>query len=518
MKIFVSLLVVLLSSVSIPHPRGVEATPDAATPRKPKLRIYILAGQSNMEGKGNIRHIDWLKANAAPEERKVFQRIHRGGEFHDVKRAYIRYKKRIGALNVGWGSSRDLIGPEYGFGLTMADASAGDILLLKVSEGGKTLKTEFLPPSSGGPGRLYSEIVEMVKDARSNLKRYVPSYGGQGYRIEGFVWFQGFNDNIDRAQKAEGFKSYANRLDNLMKDLRKDLDAPDMKMVVGQLGFNASPSPFNKAQISVAEKKRNKHTVRYVPIAPLADAEVLKRYQNREADKDEWAEVGADRPYHYYGSFVHFFRFGRAFAEAMLEMTPRFTMATIRKALDKNTRPLYQALSSKKFADAHALCASLDVSLADGAGLYGDDATELEQAQEVFGFLRNALYRDLDAAIDALKEHRDKNDVFMLERVLANSIKKYKGIDDFDEVAQPIAERFANKKDRALRLEVGLGKKYYDIMARLEKKRTKSREKSLKAFAKKNPNSTYGKAAALAVTNLNKDEKARVRSASSYLK
>ena len=75
-----------------------------------------------------------------------------------------------------------------------------------------TLKTEFLPPSSGGPGRLYREIVEMVADAKSNLKKYVPTYRGQGYSIEGLVWVQGFKDNIDKAQQAEGFKSYAERL------------------------------------------------------------------------------------------------------------------------------------------------------------------------------------------------------------------------------------------------------------------------------------------------------------------
>jgi alpha-galactosidase len=517
MKIL-ALLVALFLATATTDSIATGGAASADVLRKPKLRIYILAGQSNMEGKGHIRHITWLKENAEPEERKLFDRIHRNGKFLDVKRVHIRYKGRIGPLNVGWGTNRELIGPEYAFGLTMAEASAGDILLLKVSEGGKTLKTEFLPPNSGGPGRLYSEIVDMVKDATGGLKRYVPSYGGQGYRIEGLVWFQGFNDNIDRDQKAEGFKSYAERLDNLLKDLRSDLEAPDMKMVIGQLGFNKSPSPFNKAQKSVADLKRNAQSVRYVPIAELADAEVLKRYQNWQDHEESWAEVGADRPYHYYGSFLHFFRFGRSFANAMLDMTPRYTLSTIRKDLDKNTMPLFRALAGKKYVDAYGICIGLESSLADGKDLYGNDPAKLEVAHEVFGFLRNTLHRDLDDAIASLKEHRGKGDVYMLKQALSASLKKYTGIDEYDEIAAPEAERFANTADRALRSELSLGRTYYGLIKNLRKKRTKGRLKSLQKFAQKNPESVYGKAAAAAATALAGNETAKPRNGGSYLK
>ncbi|MGK0303817.1 MAG: hypothetical protein ACI89X_004717, partial [Planctomycetota bacterium] len=477
MKIL-ALLVALLWTAATTDSSAAGSTASPHLHRKPKLRIYILAGQSNMEGKGHVRHITWLKANAEAEERKLFERVHRNGTFLDVKRVSIRYKSRIGALNVGWGTNQELIGPEYAFGLTMADATAGDILLLKVSEGGKTLKTEFLPPSSGGPGRLYSEIVDMVNDAKSGLKKYVPSYGGQGYRIEGLVWFQGFNDNIDKAQKAEGFKSYAERLNNLLMDLRKDLDAPDMKMVIGQLGFNQSPSPFNKAQKSVADLKRNAQSVRYVPIAELADAEVLKRYQKWQTNKESWAEVGADRPYHYYGSFLHFFRFGRSFAQAMLDMTPRYTLSSIRKDLDKNTTPLFRAIAAKKYVAAYGLCIGLESSLANGEELYGNDSAKLDVAHEVVGFLRNTLYRDLDDAIALLKEHRAKADVYMLDRALTQSLKKYTGIVEYDEIAAPEAKRFANTADRVLRDEMRLGRTYYGLIDKLRKKRTKGRLQS----------------------------------------
>jgi len=517
MKILALVVALSCASLSVATPcPGAGPAPDG--PRKPKLRIYLLAGQSNMEGKGHVRHIKWLKENAEPEERKVFARYHRDDSFVDVKRVFIRYKDRIGALNVGWGTNRELIGPEYGFGLTMAEATAGDILLLKVSEGGKTLKTEFLPPSSGGPGRLYSEIVDMVQDARSNLSKYVPGYGGQGYTIEGLVWFQGFNDQIDGAQKAEGFKTYAARLDNLLKDLRSDLDAPDLKMVIGQLGFNQSPSAFNKAQKSVADLKHNAQSVRYVEIADLADATVLERFKTWKAEPERWAEVGSDRPYHYYGSFLHFFRFGRAFAHGMLDMTPRYTFASVKKHLDSNTMPLYRALAAKRYVEAHAACQELQDALDDGGELYEGDARKLEVAHEVFGFLKNALRRELDDAIASVQLHARKGDVYMLQQVLAATSRKYTGIDEYDAVAAAHVARFADRKDRELNAEVRLGKVYYGLIDKLRKKRTKGRLKSLQKFADKNPDSVYGKAAATAAAALQADEAAKPRSAGSYLK
>ena len=516
MKLIITAVVTIVSFIGEVSSDSKPSDPEAKF--APKLKIYLLAGQSNMEGKGHIRHIKWLKANGEPDERPVFQRIHRKDKFSDVSRTYIRYKNRIGKLNVGWGSNKDLIGPEYAFGLYMSEACAGDVLLLKVSEGGKTLKTEFLPPSSGGPGRLYSEVVAMAKDARSNLKKYVPTYKGQGYSFEGLVWFQGFNDNIDKAQQAEGFKTYAGRLDHLIQDLRTDIGAPDLKMVIGQLGFNKSPTPFNKAQKSVADMRKNSASVRYAPIAGLSDPTVLKRFKNWQQHKELWGEVGSDRPYHYYGSFLHFFRFGRAFAEAMLDMTPRYTMSSIKRDLDEHTKPLQRAIQSKKYVAAHAICKGLQARLAKGEDFYPGDAQKSERLHEVVGYLKHELYRDIDRAIDALEQHENSGDVYMQKEIYTTSSKIYTGIDIYDEVAAPLAARFGDSDDRVLRKELLLGKKYHKMMEKLAKKRSKSRVKGLKSFAKANSESVYGRAAARAVEALAAKADARIGSAASYLR
>ena len=57
--------------------------------------------------------------------------------------------RRSGQLAVGYGAARDKIGPEYGFGLSLAKQIDGPILLIKTSWGGKSLHYDFRPPSTG---------------------------------------------------------------------------------------------------------------------------------------------------------------------------------------------------------------------------------------------------------------------------------------------------------------------------------------------------------------------------------
>ena len=106
----------------------------------------------------------------------------------------------------------------------------------------------------------------------------------------------------------------------------------------------------------------------------------------------------------------------------------------------------------------------------------------------------------------------------MLEQALKASKRKYTGIAEYDDVAAPELERFADLSDRALRTEIRLGATYYGIIDKLRKRRTKGRLKSLKKLAEKNPDSVYGKAAAAAVAALEGNPEARARDGGSYLR
>ena len=50
-------------------------------------------------------------------------------------------------------------------------------------------------------GENYVKMLEVVHGTLADIKSVIPSYDGEGYEIVGFVWFQGWNDQYDAAQK-----------------------------------------------------------------------------------------------------------------------------------------------------------------------------------------------------------------------------------------------------------------------------------------------------------------------------
>lgn len=130
------------------------------------------------------------------------------------------------------------IGPELGFGFVMGTYHDEQVLLIKTAMGNRSLQFDFQPPSSGRKhpnnkfeGLEYRLMLKGVQDTLENIEKYVPGYKGQGYEFTGFCWFQGHKDQGAAKEEYEG------HLINLIKDLRKDLEAPEMKAVVATVGF-----------------------------------------------------------------------------------------------------------------------------------------------------------------------------------------------------------------------------------------------------------------------------------------
>lgn len=130
------------------------------------------------------------------------------------------------------------IGPELGFGFVMGTFHDEPVLLIKTAMGNRALNFDFRPPSSGRTdpdnkyeGLEYRLMLKGVRETLENIDQVVPDYQGQGYEIAGFCWFQGHKDGGSPKEEYEG------HLVNLIQDLRKDLNAPDMTAVVASVGF-----------------------------------------------------------------------------------------------------------------------------------------------------------------------------------------------------------------------------------------------------------------------------------------
>ncbi len=76
----------------------------------------------------------------------------------------------------------------------------------------------------------YDGDIARAKEVLSNLETYYP--GAKEYEIAGFFWWQGDKDryNAGHSQK------YEENLINLIKQLRKEFDAPNAKFVCATLG------------------------------------------------------------------------------------------------------------------------------------------------------------------------------------------------------------------------------------------------------------------------------------------
>jgi alpha-galactosidase len=242
------------------------------------LKVYILAGQSNMQGHVNVSTFDYMATDpkTAPilkEMRNVDgkPRVCRKVWISSIGCAGDDTNEQKGVLTAGFGASPEEIGPEFTFGIYMEKLLGEPILIIKTSWGGKDLHTDFRPPSAGpyvwsdfelarrkergdnmekekadkiqATGVYYRLMLGHVRKVLGDIKRVVPGYDPeQGYELAGFVWFQGFNDLVsdwtyDKGAQPGGYDLYGQLLCHFIRDVRKDLRAPRMPFVIGVMGI-----------------------------------------------------------------------------------------------------------------------------------------------------------------------------------------------------------------------------------------------------------------------------------------
>ncbi|MEI6606272.1 MAG: sialate O-acetylesterase [Verrucomicrobiota bacterium] len=326
-----------------------------ATGAKP-VKVFILAGQSNMDGQAEVRTIDFLGEDKDPARASLLKTFKPDGvnfvtrdDVWVAYRGYHHLQTGLGGGGKDYSKPGKCIGPEYAFGYYMGQALDEQVLLLKFGPGGTSLYQNWRPPSAGVPegmkpedaGFHYRAMVESVHETLTNLKQHFPEYNEKdGYEIVGFVWFQGFNDMIGGgAPVAE----YASNLTCLIKDLRKEFKAPEMKVVVGVMGVNGMLNETDK-QGEIRNKMRAmnkvpefKGNVRAIETAPLLHPDVvalrttdwfnnqrdLKTNPITPEEKAMLARATSNKGFHYFGEGRFFILLGKAFADTMLELMGR---------------------------------------------------------------------------------------------------------------------------------------------------------------------------------------------------
>ena len=178
--------------------------PEPGAKDEPPLWLFVLAGQSNMAGRGAVEAID-----STPHPR-VF-----------ALKQDMSWTPAAEPLH--W-DKPDIVGvgPGFAFGRAMAerfpDVSIG---LIPTAVGGSSIRAWV-------PGGLHEQTQSHPwDDALQRIKAVRASTGG---RVQGIIWHQGESDSADFHQQ------YATALADLIARFRTALEAADLPFVAGQMG------------------------------------------------------------------------------------------------------------------------------------------------------------------------------------------------------------------------------------------------------------------------------------------
>ncbi len=249
-------------TADLPAPDGKDANME-----KP-VKVFILMGQSNMLGAGKIGPADKegsLEYATKTEKLYSFLIDESGNwtERKDVRNVRVMVGKGGGmsVFNNEWMTVKGKsIGPELGIGHHLGNYLDEPVLILKSCIGNRSLGWDLLPPGSEQyevdgevyagykesplswkkgetpqpigwyAGKQYDDDTANAKKVLEELQTYYP--GAKGYEIAGFFFWQGDKDRYKAAHAAR----YELNLVNLIKQLRKEYNAPNAKFVCATLG------------------------------------------------------------------------------------------------------------------------------------------------------------------------------------------------------------------------------------------------------------------------------------------
>ncbi len=253
----------------VPYPLPLhDGSPGASD--KP-VKVYILSGQSNMVGFGQISGSDPGTLETITQRQNRFPNfLDPEGGYMELNNVYYRGVAAAlgnGPMRPGFGRNSGSIGPELGFGHLMGWYHDAPVLIIKASVGNRGLLWDLLPPGSEqfdwtdghsypghgesprrwqtgttpNPGNWYAGLefnrwfmhpddwpeptgdpVDPIPNVATILDDWAseyPQWADQGFEIAGFGWFQGFDDA--NANPSAATAKYEENMARFIREIRK---------------------------------------------------------------------------------------------------------------------------------------------------------------------------------------------------------------------------------------------------------------------------------------------------------
>jgi hypothetical protein len=254
-----------------------------------------------------------------------------------VARDDVYYKGVVTATGSRWlGVGSGKIGPELGFGHMVGNYDEDPVLILKTSQGNRSLGWDFLPPGRkqyeyGGKiyagykqspeswakgtepkpigwyaGKQYDDCFSAAHEVLNNFDEQFPHWKGRGYEIEGFAWWQGDKDRYNAGHASR----YEENLVHLIKILREEFKAPQAKFVIATLGQTAKNSA-----------EGNEKLILDAQLAVDGDAGKYPEFKGNVSTvyTHPLSQGGASNS-HYEGNAQTYMDIGRAMGESMVKL------------------------------------------------------------------------------------------------------------------------------------------------------------------------------------------------------
>ena len=185
--------------------------------------LYLLAGQSNMDGRGLIEDLEPAQKQGLENAIIYYRNVAVSSEgWHPLEPGFSRPPKYRGDFPA------PTFGPEIGFVQTMRQAQPNrKIALIKGSKGGTNLRADWVPgekDDAESQGPCYVKFVESIRLATEQLTEE-----GHTFKIRGLLWHQGEGDSKSSTEK------YQRRLLKFCDRIREDVGEPELPIVVGEL-------------------------------------------------------------------------------------------------------------------------------------------------------------------------------------------------------------------------------------------------------------------------------------------
>ena len=203
--------------------------------------LYLLAGQSNMDGRGQSKDLTAEQREPASHAIIFYRNPPHSSE---------RWKPLTTGYSIAPGYKGKLpsptFGPEIGFIQAMhKSAPTQKFALIKGSKGGSNLRQDWKPGTKGDPqsqGPLYRNFIETISMARDALQK-----DGHTATLKGILWHQGESDSKTAAD------THTARLTEFIARLREDLNAPDVPFIIGEVFNNGERDKVRAALLKVSE-------------------------------------------------------------------------------------------------------------------------------------------------------------------------------------------------------------------------------------------------------------------------